>query len=118
MGTNLKLACLLITASAGLIVFSFVPMEFVLKLACLLITATVGASAVMIGVSASEFVYSHTSQKNEKKVIASSADVYIDLHIDKVVIEAGGVEVTLSIRAEEYLRNLLNKREKSSLLYT
>ena len=111
MGTNLKLACLLITASAGLIVFSFVSMEFVLKLACLLITATVG-------VSASEFVYSHTSKKNEKEVIASSEDVYIDLHIDKVVIEAGGVEVTLSIRAEEYLRNILNKREKSSLLYT
>ena len=114
----MKLACLLITASAGLIVFSFVSMEFVLKLACRLITATVGASAVMIGSSALEFVYSHTSKNNEKEVIASSDDVYIDLHIDKVVIEAGRLEVTLSIRAEEYLRNLLNKREESSLLYT
>ena len=66
MWANLKLACLLITASAGSIVFSFISMEFVLKLACLLITATVGASAVMIGVSASEFVYSHTSKKKKK----------------------------------------------------
>ena len=57
MGVNLKLAFLLITASAGLIVFSFVSMEYVFKLACLLFTATVGASAVMIGVSVSEYVH-------------------------------------------------------------
>ena len=67
MKANLKLACLLITASAGLIVFSFVSIEFVIKLACLLITAPVGASVLMIGASVSEYVHSHTSNKKFKK---------------------------------------------------
>ena len=37
--------------------------------------------------------------------------------IDKIAIDVGGKDVILSITAEEKLRKLLNKREKSSLLY-
>ena len=58
-------------------------------------------------------------KKNEKEeVVALAEDIYEDHGIDKVVIVAGGREVILSISAEELLRRLLNKREKSSLMYT
>ena len=118
MKANLKLACLLITASAGLIVFSFVSMEFVFKLACLLITAPVGASAVIIGASVSEYIHSNKSKKRkEDEVIITEKAILHDLSIDKIVIDVDGKDVFLSASAEELLRRLLTKREKSSLLY-
>ena len=117
MWVNLKLAVLLTTASAGLIVFSFVSMEYVFKLACLLITATVGGSAVMIGVSVSEYVHSHASKK-EDEVIILEKDIYEDNGTDKIVIDVDGTDAILSVSAEEYLRVLSTKRQNSSLLYT
>ena len=93
MGPILKLAGLLITASAGLIVCSCVSTVFVLKLAILSITASVGASAGL-------FVYSRVPKNNGEGEVASSEDIYVNLHIDKVVIDAGGREVILSMSAE------------------
>ena len=84
-------------------------MGFILKLSCLLITASVGASA---GLIAYYFVL-----KNDEEVIASADDIYEDPDLDKVVIEAGGREVILSLRAEKRMRIILNERENSSLLY-
>ena len=86
-------------------------MGFKLKLAYLIIVASVGTSA---GLTAYYFV----SKKNEEEVIATAEDIYEDPDIDKVVIVAGDQEIILSTRAEELMRRLLNKREKSSLLYT
>ena len=116
MKANLKLACLFITASAGLIALSFVSMEYVFKLACLLITATVGVSVVMIGETVSEYVQPHTSKKED--VIILEKDIDEDTGIDKIVIDVNGTDVILSASAEEYLRVLSTKRQKSSLLYT
>ena len=117
MKVNLKLALLLITASAGMIAFSFVSMEYVFKLACILITATIGASAVMIGVSVSEYVHSHTSKKDDDLIILEK-DIYEDIGTDKIVIDVDGTDAILSVSAEEYLRVLSTQRQKSSLLYT
>ena len=55
--------------------------------------------------------------KNEEEVVGSADDIYEDPDIDKVVIDAGGREVILSIGAEKRLRKILNEREKSSSLY-
>ena len=85
-------------------------MDSILKLSCLLISISVGAS---YGLIAYYFV-----SKNEEDVIASSDDIYEDSDIDKVVIDAGDKEVILSIHAEKRLRNILNEREKSFLLYS
>ena len=104
----LKLACLLITASVGLIVFSLISMKFVFKLACLLIIALVGASV-------SEYINSHIPKKDE--VIITEKDIWHDFSIDKIVIDVDGTEVILSASAEELLRRLSTKRQKSSLLY-
>ena len=57
-------------------------------------------------------------KKREEEVIAKAEDIYEDADIDKVVIDVGDQEIILSARAEELLRRLLIKREKSSLLYT
>ena len=84
-------------------------MGFILKLSCLLITASVGASA---GLIAYYFVL-----KNEEEVVVSADDIYEDPDIDKIVIDAGGREVILSIHTEKRLCKILNLREKSSLLY-
>ena len=103
--------------TAGLIALSFVSMEYVFKLACLLITATVGVSVVMIGASVSEYVHSHTSKK-EDEVIILEKDIYEDLGTNKISIDVNGTDAILSVSAEEYLRVLSTKRQKSSLLYT
>ena len=117
MKANLNLAFILITASTGLTAPSFVSMEYVFKLVCLLITATVGITAVLIGASVSEYVHSHTSKK-EDEVIILEKDIYEDLGTDKIVIDVDGTDAILSVSAEEYLRVLSTKRQKSSLLYT
>ena len=83
-------------------------MGFIIKLSCLLITASVGASA---GLIAYYFV-----SKNEEEVIAFADGIYEDPDIGKVVIESGGREVILSMRAEKWLRSILNERENSTLL--
>ena len=79
-----------------------------LKLACL---------AASVGVSAGLIVYYSGSKKEEEEVVVTAEDIYEYNGIDKVAIDAGGKDVILSITAEEKLRKLLNKREKSSLLY-
>ena len=86
-------------------------MGFILELSCLLITASVVASAGLIA-------YYFDFKKNEEEVIASADDIYEDPDIDKVVIDAGGREVIISIRTEKCLCKILNEREKSSLLYS
>ena len=108
----------MITASAGLIVFSFVSMEYVFKVACLLITAAVGASAVMIGTSVSDYVHSRASKKDGGEVVVTAEDIYEDIGTDKIVIDVDGTDAILSISAEEYLRVLSTKRQNSSLLYS
>ena len=63
--------------------------------------------------------YSFVSKKKKKEdeVIILEKDIYEDLDIDKIVIDVDGTDVILSASAEELLRRLLTKREKSSLLY-
>ena len=118
MNVNLKLACLFITASAALFGFSFVSMQYVFKLACLLIAAPIGASVLMIGDSVSLYMASKTSKKKEDEVIILEKDIDEDNGIGKIVIDVKGTDVILSASAEEYLRVLSTKRQKSSLLYT
>ena len=72
--------------------------------------------AASVGVSAGLIVYYYGSKK-EEEVVVTAEDIYEYNGIDKVAIDAGGTDVILSITAEEKLRKLLNKREKSSLLY-
>ena len=79
-----------------------------LKLVCL---------AAAVGVSTRLIVYYFGSKKDEEEVVATVEDIYEYNGIDKIAIDAGGTDVILSITAEEKLRKLLNKREKSSLLY-
>ena len=117
MKVNLKLACILITASAGLFILSFVSMEFVSKLAGLLITASVVSSAVFIWVLISEFMHFHTSKKKKDEVIILEKHINEDEDLDKIVIDVGGTDAFLSVSAEELLRKLSIKRQKSSLLY-
>ena len=78
-----------------------------LKLVCL---------AASVGVSAGLIVY-YSGSKKEEEVVVTAEDIYEYNGIDKVAIDAGGTDVILSITAEKKLRKLLNKREKSSLLY-
>ena len=79
-----------------------------LKLVCL--AASVGVSTVLI-------VYYFGSKKDGGEVVVTAEDIYEYNGIEKVAIDAGNKDVILSITAEERLRKLLNKREKSSLLY-
>ena len=75
------------------------------------ITASVG-----VGLIACSFV--SKKKKHEEETITLEKDIFEDTGIDKIVIVVDGTDVILSVRAEEYMRRLLNKREKSSLLYT
>ena len=118
MKGKLTLAWLFITVSAALFAFSFVSMQYVIKLACILITAPVGASFLMIGDSISLYIASKTSKKKESEVIILEKDIDEDEGIGKIVIDVDGTDVILSASAEEYLRVLSTKRQKSSLLYT
>ena len=79
-----------------------------LKLVCL---------AVSVGLSTGLIIHYFGSKKDEEEVVVTAEDIYEYNGIDKIAIDAGGKDVILSITAEEKLRKLLNKREKSSLLY-
>ena len=74
-------------------------------------------TAASVGVSTGLIVYYFGSKKDEEEVVVTAEDIYEYNGIDKIAIDAGGTDVILSITAEEKLRNLLNEREKSSLLY-
>ena len=74
-------------------------------------------TAASVGLSTGLIVYYFGSKKDEKEVVVTVEDIYKYNGIDKIAIDAGGTDVILSITAEEKLRKLLNKREKSSLLY-
>ena len=56
--------------------------------------------------------------KKEDEVIILEKDIYEDLGTNKIVIDVDGTDAILSVSAEEYLRVLSTKRQKSSLLYT
>ena len=90
-------------------------MVFNLNLSCLLTAASVGVSTGLI-----VYYFGLKKEKNEKEVVVTAEDIYQYNSIDKVAIDAGGTDVILylSISAEEKLRKLLDKRKKSSLLYT
>ena len=74
-------------------------------------------TAASVGLSTGLIIYYFGSKKDEEEVVVTAEDIYEYNGIDKVAIDAGGKDVILSITAEEKLRKLLNKREKSSLLY-
>ena len=71
-------------------------------------------TAVSVGLSTGLII--HYFGSKEEEVVVTAEDIY-ENDIDKIAIDAGGKDVILSITAEEKLRKLLNKREKSSLLY-
>ena len=73
--------------------------------------------AVSVGLSTGLIIHYFGSKKDEEEVVVTAEDIYEYDGIDKIAIDAGGKDVILSITAEEKLRKLLNKREKSSLLY-
>ena len=85
-----------------------VDMDPVLKLSCLLISLSVSTTLGLVA-------YYSVSKNGD--VIASPDDIYEDSDVGRVVIDAGGKEVILSIRAEKRLLKILNEREKSSSLY-
>ena len=74
-------------------------------------------TAVSVGLSTGLIIHYFGSKKDEEEVAVTAEDIYEYSGIDKIAIDAGGKDVILSITAEEKLRKLLNKREKSSLLY-
>ena len=74
-------------------------------------------TAVSVGLSTGVIINYFGSKKDEEEVVVTAEDIYEYNGIDKIAIDAGGKDVILSITAEEKLRKLLNKREKSSLLY-
>ena len=74
-------------------------------------------TAVSVGLSTRLIIHYFGSKKDEEEVVVTAEDIYEYDGIDKIAIDAGGKDVILSITAEEKLRKLLNKREKSSLLY-
>ena len=74
-------------------------------------------TAVSVGLSTGLIIHYFGSKKDEEEVVVTAEDIYEYSGIDKIAIDAGGKDVILSITAEEKLRKLLNKREKSSLLY-
>ena len=73
-------------------------------------------TAVSVGLSTGLIINYFGSKKDEEEVVVTAEDIY-ENDIEKIAIDAGGKDVILSITAEEKLRKLLNKREKSSLLY-
>ena len=72
-------------------------------------------TAVSVGLSTGLIIH-YFGSKEEEEAVVTAYDIY-ENDIDKIAIDAGGKDVILSITAEEKLRKLLNKREKSSLLY-
>ena len=74
-------------------------------------------TAVSVGLSTGLIIHYFGSKKDEEEAVVTAEDIYEYYDIDKIAIDAGGKDVILSITAEEKLRKLLNKREKSSLLY-
>ena len=74
-------------------------------------------TTVSVGLSTGLIIHYFGSKKDEEEVVVTAEDIYEYNGIDKIAIDAGGKDVILSITAEEKLRKLLNKREKSSLLY-
>ena len=75
-------------------------------------------TAVSVGLSTGLIIhYFGSTKKDEEEVVVTAEDIYEYNGIEKIAIDAGGKDVILSITAEEKLRKLLNKREKSSLLY-
>ena len=74
-------------------------------------------TAVSVGLSTGLIIHYFGSKKDEEELVVTAEDIYEYSGIDKIAIDAGGKDVILSITAEEKLRKLLNKREKSSLLY-
>ena len=74
-------------------------------------------TAVSVGLSTGLIIHYFGSKIDEEEVVVTAEDIYEYDGIDKIAIYAGGKDVILSITAEEKLRKLLNKREKSSLLY-
>ena len=73
-------------------------------------------TAVSVGLSTGLIIH-YFGSKEEEEVVVTAEDIYEYSGIEKIAIDAGGKDVILSITAEEKLRKLLNKREKSSLLY-
>ena len=74
-------------------------------------------TAVSVGLSTGLIIHYFGSKKDEEELVVTAEDIYEYSGIDKIAIDAGGKDVIFSITAEEKLRKLLNKREKSSLLY-
>ena len=72
-------------------------------------------TAASVGLSTGLII--HYFGSKEEEVVVTAEDIYEYNGIEKIAIDAGGKDVILSITAEEKLRKLLNKREKSSLLY-
>ena len=75
-------------------------------------------TAASVGLSTGLIINYFGSKKDEEEVVVTAEDIYEYNGIDKIAIDVGGKDVIFSITAEEKLRKLLNKREKSSLLYT
>ena len=79
-------------------------MGLVLKASCLLLSISVSASCLLISISVSAslgLIANYFDPKNGEDITASPDDIYEDSDADRVVIEAGGKEIILSIRAEK-----------------
>ena len=72
-------------------------------------------TAASVGFSTALIIYCF--KKRNEEIFVTAEDIYVYSSIDKVGIEAGGKDVILTRSAEEKLRRLLNKREKSLSMY-
>ena len=72
-------------------------------------------TAASVGLSTGLIIY-HFTKRNEE-IYVKAADVCLYESIDKICFEAGGKDIILTKSAEEKLRKILNKREKSLSMY-
>ena len=59
----------------------------------------------------------HYFTKRNEEIFVTAEDIYVYGDIDKIAIEAGGKDVILTRSAEEKLRRIFGKREKSLSMY-
>ena len=72
-------------------------------------------TAASVGLSTGLIIYYFT--KRNEEIFVTAEDIYVYDDIDKVAIEVGGKDVILTRSAEQKLRRIFGKREKSLSMY-
>ena len=72
-------------------------------------------TAASVGLSTGLIIHYFT--KRNEEIFVTAENIFVYNSIDKVGIQAGGKDVILTRSAEEKLRRLFDKREKSLSMY-